>query len=241
MMNDIHERFEQVMARIERAARRVGRSSGEARLIVVTKGHPAEVAAAAIAAGAQHIGENYVEEGLGKKLALPASNKVGWHMIGHVQSRKAAQVCEYFDYLHSLDGLKLAQRLDRFAGETERILPALLEINVSGEDSKTGLAGWDEAHWPVLADELAAILDLPRLEILGLMTMPPFAESPEAARPFFRKLRRLRDYLSQRLPGSAWGELSMGMSGDFEVAVEEGATWVRVGTAIVGPRPARKD
>lgn len=236
-MESIAERFEQALERMEKAARRSGRKADEVRLIVVTKAHPADVVAAAVAAGARHIGENYVEEALAKQRALPRQLDVQWHMIGHVQSRKAAAVAEYFDYLHSLDSLKLAQRLDRFAAEQGRILPVLLECNVSGEESKSGFAAWDENRWPELREQAEQIVALTHLQVRGLMTMPPFSEDADAARPYFRRLRRLRDYLAACLPAAGWAELSMGMSADFEVAIEEGATWVRVGTAIVGPRP----
>jgi pyridoxal phosphate enzyme (YggS family) len=158
-------------------------------------------------------------------------------MIGHIQSRKAKAVCQSFDYTHSLDSLKLANRLDRFAAEEGRSLPVLLECNVSGEESKTGWPAWQEAEWGNLAEALAPLFDLTHLQMHGLMTMPPFFEDAERARPYFQRLRRLRDFLAERYPGADWSELSMGMSADFQVAVEEGATLVRVGTAIVGPRP----
>jgi hypothetical protein len=157
-------------------------------------------------------------------------------MIGHVQSRKAQLVAVNFNFLHSLDGLKLAGRLDRFCAEARHVLPTLLEFNVGGEDSKSGWSAWDEAQWPTLLDEIAPVIALPNLQIRGLMTMPPLGQTAEFSRPFFQKLKRLQAYLSSQFPNTDFSELSMGTSSDYEVAVQEGATLVRVGTAIVGPR-----
>ena len=157
-------------------------------------------------------------------------------MIGHLQSRKARQVCEYFTCLHSLDSLKLAERLDRFAEDLGRKLPVFLECNVSGEQTKFGYPAWREETWQVLAGVFAQFLELSHLQVRGLMTMAPFFDEPEPARPYFQRLGRLQAFLIKRLPQTDWGELSMGMSGDFTVAVQEGATLVRVGTAIMGAR-----
>jgi hypothetical protein len=209
----------------------------------------------AVAAGLRVFGENYAEEGLAKIVATAkilstaksqstAAPEIEWHMIGHIQGRKAALVSEHYHFIHSLDSLKLAERLNRFAGQFGRRLPALLECNVSGEESKFGFPAWEERAWPELAAQFEALLALPNLEIRGLMTMAPVFDAPEQARPVFRKLRRLGESLSERLPQASWSELSMGMSGDFEAAVQEGATLVRVGTAILGPRtvnPAQGD
>jgi pyridoxal phosphate enzyme (YggS family) len=236
IVEKIRANYQHVLEQIGAAAAGVGRDPGQVRLVVVTKGHPLETVASAIRAGARRLGENYVDEGQEKILALDA-DQVEWHMIGHIQSRKARAVCQYFDWVHTIDSLKLASRLDRFAAEESRILPVLLECNVSGEASKSGWAAWQDAEWGQLADALAPLFDLSNLQVHGLMTMPPFFEDPEQARPFFQRLRRLRDFLADRFPGTDWPELSMGMSADFQVAVEEGATLVRVGTAILGPRP----
>jgi pyridoxal phosphate enzyme (YggS family) len=138
--------------------------------------------------------------------------------------------------VHSLDSIQLATRLDRFAGELNRRLPILLECNISGETSKFGFNAWDENQWERLADQVQQIWELPNLELRGLMTLAPYFENPERARPFFVKMSRLRDNLTRKLPPTSVGELSMGMSGDFEVAVQEGATIVRIGQAILGPR-----
>jgi pyridoxal phosphate enzyme (YggS family) len=229
--------YQRALERVAAAAARVGRSAGETRVVVVTKGQPVQAAQAAVAAGAHALGENYVEEALPKMLALSGTAGVAWHMIGHVQSRKAQTVAERFDLVHSLDSVKLAARLDRFAGESGRRLPVLLECNVSGEASKSGWPAWEEENWGELAAAIAPVLDLPSLEVRGLMTMPPYSPDPQAARPYFQRLRRLKLALARRLPAVNWAELSMGMSADFEVAVEEGATLVRIGTAILGERP----
>ncbi len=233
----IAENFHRIRERVIQIAQRAGRQADEVRLIVVTKGHPLPAVRAVVAAGARHLGENYIQEAVAKIAALPDA-AVTWHMIGHVQSRKARSVVEHFAWLHSLDRPKLASRLSRFALEFERDLPVLLECNVSGEASKSGWPAWSEADWPALAEALAPVLALPRLDVRGLMTMPPFTPDPEDARPYFQRLRRLRDFLAERFPEYSWSELSMGMSHDFEIAIQEGATMVRVGTAIMGPRPA---
>jgi hypothetical protein len=225
------------MDRIHDAAVSAGRETQSVRLVVVTKAHPVEVALAAVKAGARLLGENYVEEAEGKILSISGEHGVEWHMIGHIQSRKARRVCELFQYVHSLDSLHLANRLDRFAEELAIRMPVLLECNVSGEESKTGFPAWDEHLWADLAQQARQIGELPNLELHGLMTMAPYYDEPERARPFFRKLVRVRDYLSKDLPQVSWSELSMGMSGDFEVAIQEGATIVRVGQAILGHRP----
>ncbi|MCU0487877.1 MAG: YggS family pyridoxal phosphate-dependent enzyme [Anaerolineales bacterium] len=227
--------YQRVLDKIAAACRAAGRSVESVRLVVVTKGHGLDAVERVVAAGARCLGENYVEEASEKihRLAVPG---VDWRMIGHVQSRKANQVAELFAACDSLDSLKLAERLDRFAGQAGRRLPVLLECNVSGETTKFGWPAWVEDRWPELAGSLAALLDLEHLEIQGLMCMPPYFDQPELARPFFQRLRRLQAFLSARLPQSDWRELSMGMSGDYEVAIQEGATQVRVGTAILGQR-----
>jgi len=208
----------------------------EIRLVVVTKTQPIEIIQAALEAGIRIFGENYPEEGVMKIQSLPPQSGVEWHMIGHVQSRKARLVTEHFALLHSLDSLKLARRLDRFAAQQNRVLPVLLEFNVGGEESKSGWDATQETPWNTLHPEIAELLDLPNLSVHGLMTMPPLGMDPEESRRFFIRLRLLRDHLATNFPQADWHELSMGTSTDFEVAVEEGATLVRVGTAIVGAR-----
>ena len=232
----IRERIGRVMERIYDAGKRSGRNPEEIRLVLVTKTHPVETIQAAIVAGARYLGENYAEEAVGKIQAVREPHDLEWHMIGHVQSRKADLVCQHFHYLHSLDSLKLAIRLNRFLQEQGRILPALLECNTSGESTKYGWEIVREDQWGNLLAELREVVDLSNLKVQGLMTMAPFLESPEQARPFFNRLRRFQAFLKKNIPQISWTELSMGMSSDFEVAVEEGATWVRIGQAILGPR-----
>ncbi len=234
---DIRANYEHILERMERAARDSGRRGDAVRLVVVTKKQPVETIRAAVEAGARWLGENYAEEALPKILALSAEKGVEWHMIGHVQSRKAGLIGQHFDWVHSLDSVKLAERLDRFAGEAGRTLPVLLELNIGEEESKSGWKAADQAQWPALLPEIARILPLAHLKVVGLMTMPPLFPHPEQSRPYFRRLAALRDYLSVQLPGVDLRELSMGTSADFEVAIQEGATIVRVGQAILGPRP----
>lgn len=231
----IAHNYQRVLEKISAACRAAGRSEASVRLVVVTKGHGIDAVERVVAAGARSLGENYVEEASQKIDRLPVTG-VEWRMIGHVQSRKANRVAELFAACDSLDSLKLAERLDRFAEQAGRRLPVLLECNVSGEATKFGWPAWAEDRWPELADSIAALLDQKHLEIQGLMCMPPYFDQPELARPFFQRLRRLQVYLSACLPQVNWRELSMGMSGDYEVAIQEGATQVRVGTAILGQR-----
>ena len=228
--------YQLILERIASAAQSIGRKPDQVRLMVVTKGHPLEAVQAVVAAGARLLGENYVDEALVKMQALSSYPGIEWHMIGHVQSRKAELVSQNFSCVHSVDSLKLANRLNRYTSGGNHRLPVLLECNVSGEESKFGWDAWDERQWNALTKEIAPILDLPGLDVLGLMTMPPFFLNPEEARPYFQKLRRLQMYLKERFSTFSWEELSMGMSGDFEVAIQEGATIVRVGTAILGER-----
>jgi pyridoxal phosphate enzyme (YggS family) len=232
----IRENYLNTLNQIAAAARKSSRSPNEVRLVVVTKSQPLEVVAAAIEAGVKVLGENYPEEGVMKIQSLSGQTGVEWHMIGHVQSRKARLVADNFALLHSLDSLKLAQRLDRFAAERGRILPVLLEFNVGSEQSKFGWNASDQSRWDAFIPEIASLLDLPNLRVHGLMTMPPLGMEPEDSRHFFQRLRQLRDHLALQFPRTDWRELSMGTSADYEVAVEEGATLVRVGTAIVGIR-----
>jgi PLP dependent protein len=232
----IKENFLKTLDQIAKAAVTVGRDSKEIKLVVVTKTQPVEVVRAVVEAGAEYLGENYAEEAVQKIEVLPLKYKVQWHMIGHVQSRKAALICEYFDYLHSLDSLKLAERLDRLAAERKRRLTVLLELNLGGEESKFGWPIWEEENWDSILDEINKVAALPNLWVKGLMGMAPFFDDPEDARPFYRRLRLFRDFLQVRVPQLDLTELSMGMSGDFEIAVQEGATWVRIGQKILGPR-----
>jgi pyridoxal phosphate enzyme (YggS family) len=237
LSSSIRERYLHTLDRISIAETRAGRAAGSTRLVVVTKTQSVETIRAALEAGVKILGENYPEEAAEKIRAIGATG-AEWHMIGHVQSRKADLIPANFALMHSLDSLKLANRLERFAAENP--LPVLLEFNVGGEESKSGWQAADESRWNEFLPEIDMMLKLPHLTIRGLMTMPPLFDDPEQTRPHFQKLRRLRDFFKQNFPAVDWSELSMGTSADFVAAVEEGATLVRVGTAIVGPRPPKR-
>jgi len=236
LVESIRGRYISTREKIASAAIRGGRDPNSIKLVVVTKSQPPEVVQAAIEAGVRILGENYAEEGAAKIQAVGNRSAVEWHMIGHVQSRKAQTVVRNFDFMHSLDGLKLAGRLDRFSAEAGRILPVLLEFNVGGEESKSGWPAWDETRWPSLLEDIDAITRLRNLNVRGLMSMPPIGDSAEESRPYFRKMVGLQQVLSSQFPQVDFSQLSMGTSLDYEIAVEEGATLVRIGTAIVGPR-----
>ena len=249
---DIAANLISIRERIAAAARRAGRSPDEVTLLAVSKTHSVGLIAQALAAGQRDFGENLIEEAWVKfgdphsaaALEMPLSSlqtpqagppeavaRPRLHLIGPIQSRKAALAVACRPALiHAVDRLKIARRLDRFAAEADLTLEVLLEVNVAGEASKFGFSaeGVDR--------EAEAILALTHLRVRGLMTIPPYEPDPEAARPHFAALRRLRDQLAQRFPQADWRALSMGMSHDFETAIEEGATIVRVGTAIFGRR-----
>jgi pyridoxal phosphate enzyme (YggS family) len=242
-MTDIAHNLARVQERIAQAALRVGRDPAEVTLVAVTKTFPAEAVVAAYQAGLRHFGENRVEEAITKIPAVHAAipgDPPTWHMVGHVQSRKARAVVAHFDCVHSVDRLKVARRLSRFAQEAGRTLSVLLECNVSGEEAKFGfdLSGWqgdDTRRNPFFA-AVEQILALPALAVQGLMTMAPLVADPETVRPVFASLRGLLDALRDGFPAQDWRHLSMGMTDDFEVAIEEGATMVRIGRAVFGPR-----
>ena len=236
LVQSIRERYLHTLDEISVAAHTAGRDPSSVKLVVVTKSQPVDVVQAVIEAGAQILGENYPEESVKKLQLLRHFSAVEWHMIGHVQSRKAQLITGNFNLLHSLDSLKLATRLNRFCIEAGQTLPVLLEFNTGGEESKSGWRASDENNWPALVDEIVSVAALPNLQVRGLMTMPPLGETGEFSRPFFQKLRRLQEYFSVQLPSVNFSELSMGTSSDYVTAIEEGATFVRVGTAIVGPR-----
>jgi pyridoxal phosphate enzyme (YggS family) len=224
-------RFADVRARIAGAARRCGRDPEEVTLIAISKTHPASLIKELVKLGATDLGENRVQEAEGK---IPEVERTSarWHLVGHLQANKARRALSLFDVLHSLDSIDLARRLDRLCVEVGRgSLPLLIQVDLGHEETKSGI---DEQELPQLTEILQ---QLDRLELIGLMTLPPFFDDPEQARPYFRRLRELRDKLaSNGVFGDRKGELSMGMTHDFEVAIEEGATMVRVGTAIFGER-----
>jgi hypothetical protein len=236
-MDDLETNLRSVADRLAAAARRVGRDPAEITLVAVSKYQPPAVIRAAYELGLRHFGENRIDEALAKAADLP--DDITWHMIGHVQSRQAKRLLPLFSLVHSVDSVKLARRLEGLCAEQDRRLSVLLEFNVSGETSKYGFVA---DRWPVDAGQRRAVLDsieemagLPHLDIRGLMTMAPIVAEAEEARPWLARLRELRDDLAATFPAIHWSELSMGMTDDFEVAIEEGATLVRVGRAIFAP------
>jgi pyridoxal phosphate enzyme (YggS family) len=229
----IAENLAQVRERLDAAAHRTGRRSEDIALMSVSKTFPTERIREAYDAGLRLFGENRVQEFGGKIDSLRDLDAAEWHLIGHLQTNKAAKAVELFTAVDSVDSLRLAQKLNASAQQLGKKLAVLIEINVGGEAAKSGVAPESRE----LEDLLLAAPELEHLELAGLMTVPPFANDPPEARPYFRKLRELRDQIAaRRLPAIEMRTLSMGMSHDFEVAIEEGSTCVRVGTAIFGER-----
>jgi pyridoxal phosphate enzyme (YggS family) len=232
---ELQRNLAQVEETIETACRRVQRSRSEITLIAVTKMHPAEAIAAAAELGVTHIGENKVQEFDSKQpewIPLRASHRLHAHLIGHLQSNKAARAVALFDAIDSVDSLRLAERLDAAAAALDRTLPVLIEIKLSDEEAKSGLAP-QSAELEQLLERLPS---LTHLNARGLMTVPPYLRDAEAVRPYFRQLRELRDAYAQRHPKLQLNTLSMGMTHDYAVAIEEGATEIRLGTALFGAR-----
>jgi pyridoxal phosphate enzyme (YggS family) len=236
-MSAVKENLLKVMERIEKAGRKAGRDPGEIKLVAVSKTVEVARIKEAIDAGVTILGENYVQEAQKKieeigKLACTErfgeARPVSWHLIGHLQSNKAKHVVRLFDMIHSLDSIPLAEELDRRAEQASRVIKVMIEVNLSKEETKFGT---DEEMVFSLARRVQA---LQHLSLMGLMTMPPYFDSPEMSRPYYIALRELEQKMIKE--GISMEELSMGMSNDFEIAIEEGATYVRVGTAIFGPR-----
>jgi pyridoxal phosphate enzyme (YggS family) len=232
----LRERLGALRARVEVAARRAGRDPAAVRIVGAAKRQPAARVAAAVRAGLRDLGENYIQEAVSKQaeikeiLGSDLAGTVRWHGIGHVQTNKARAAALAFDRLHTLDSLRLAAALDREAARAGRVLGALLQVNLSGEPQKSGAAA------DALPEIVAGLRGFEHVRAVGLMTMPAPDPDPEAARPAFARLQELAEALRARAGGEHLVELSMGMSDDFEVAVEEGATWIRIGTALFGPR-----
>jgi PLP dependent protein len=231
--DELAARFARVRARIAAAARQYGRSADEVKIIAISKTHPSSVIKELIDLGARDVGENRVQEAEGK-IAEVGRDAVRWHLVGHLQANKARRALDLFDVIHSLDSIDLARRLDRLCAEKQReSVSVLIQVDLGHEETKSGI---EEAALGQLAESVGSHS---RLQLIGLMTLPPFFENPEHSRPFFRRLRELRDELAGRgVFGDRKGELSMGMTHDFAVAIEEGATMVRIGTAIFGERGA---
>jgi hypothetical protein len=241
-MSDVQRALARVRERIAEACLRVNRDPLEVTLIAVSKTMPLTAIVEAVAAGQRDFGENRVEEALPKiaQAAQIAAPALRWHLVGHLQSRKARDAAGAFDLIHSVDSVKLAEKLSIRCVAGGKAQPILLECNVSGEATKNGfpLHGWerDAECLDGFAQQVAQIAALPGLHIVGLMTMAPIVEHPDQARPVFASLRALRDALRARFPALPLEHLSMGMTDDFEAAIAEGATMVRIGRAIFGPR-----
>lgn len=228
------ENLATIQERIAAAAHRAGRDPNSITLVAVSKTHPVETVLAAARQGQVNFGENRVEEALAKIQAAPHLN---WHMLGHIQSRKVKDVLAAgFALIHSVDTLRLAEKLSRAAQAANRIQPVLLECNVSGEATKSGFAAYTDEGWQAVLEEFGRLVALPSLQVRGLMTMAPWGTDHVTARPYFARLRALREAAQTRWPQAEWAELSMGMTDDFEGAIAEGATLVRVGRAIFGER-----
>ncbi|MBC7243295.1 MAG: YggS family pyridoxal phosphate-dependent enzyme [Anaerolineae bacterium] len=229
----IADNLQRVRERIARACARAGRDPDTVRLVAVSKNMPAEAVAAAYAYGVRDFGENRVEEALPKIAAvrelLGDAPAPAWHMIGHLQRRKVRDAMPAFDLVHSVDRLALAEEMEKRLSAIGKVMPVLLEIKLSHEETKWGFLPEE------VPEAVGKILELPYLRIRGLMTMAPIVPHAEEARPYFRRLRELRDALARQFPQACWDELSMGMTDDFEPAVEEGATMVRIGRAVFLP------
>jgi pyridoxal phosphate enzyme (YggS family) len=229
-MDDLVERIRQVRLQVADAATHSGRSADDVTIVAVTKTVPVERIALAYELGLKVFGENRVQEARAK-IATLQYPLIRWHLIGHLQTNKVARAVDLFDLIESVDSVRLAEALERSAAARGRTVSILLQVNVSGEASKEGVS-------PEELSQLAAeALRLPHVRVQGLMTIAPYTTQPEEVRPVFRRLRELREDLREHFPQGSWDALSMGMSNDFEVAIEEGATMVRIGRAIFGERP----
>ncbi|RNC71420.1 MAG: YggS family pyridoxal phosphate-dependent enzyme [Desulfuromonadales bacterium] len=229
----IADNLTHIRARIAAAARRAGREPADVRLVAVSKTKPAEAVDEAARAGQLIFGENYVQEFTAKAGAV--SEPVEWHFIGGLQSNKVKYLAGLVAMIHSVDRLSLAEEIDRQWGRVGAVCDVLVQVNIAGEETKSGTSS------SALVELVRRVAALPNLRVKGLMTMPPFFDDPEGARPYFRELKRLAGIVAAEvIPNVAMDELSMGMSGDFEAAVEEGATLVRVGTAVFGEREYRR-
>ncbi len=229
-MPDIKTRFLAVKNEIAEIAEKCGRNPNDIMLVAVSKRHSCELIEAGIDAGIENLGENYVKEAV-EKIETIGNESVSWHFIGHLQSNKAKHAVKYFDWIHSVDSLKLAREIDKYACKMNKIQNILMQINISSEETKSGAAEEDAI---ILAKQIGK---LPNISLQGLMGMPPFYDDPERARPYFAKLFNIRKAINEEnIEGLNLMHLSMGMSGDFKIAIEEGSTMVRIGTAIFGPR-----
>ena len=243
LIQGIKQRLEIIEANVAKAAENINRHLSDVLILAVSKRQPVGLIEAGYACGLRSFGENYVEEARVKINQLAHLRDIRWEMIGHVQSRKSGSVAENFSRVHSLDSLKLARKLNSALSEQVKSQPleVFLQLNVSGEASKEGLPAWRKDQWEALLPIVTEIIAYGSLRLTGLMTMPPLFEEPELSRPFFQTLRQARDYLNQQIPGLGLTELSMGTSADYCVAVEEGASIIRIGQALLGPRNYPRD
>lgn len=226
-----------VKERIEKAAARARRNPSEIKLVAVSKAQPVEKIRAAIETGLTVFGENYPEESEPKILAVQNDfPHIEWHMIGHLQSRKTDLVCKYFSMMHSLDSVYLAEKLNLHLESYHKKLPVLLEVNIGDEESKSGWIANVPQDWEKLVADSNRIMQFECLNVEGLMIIPPLSDDKENSRAYFVKLRLLQEFLRSKSPACPWNELSMGTSFDYEVAIEEGATLVRIGEGIFGKR-----
>jgi len=233
--NTLGQNLEIVRERIIRAAIKSGRDPDDITLVVVTKGHSAVVIKALYELGVRQIGESYLKEALFKQELL-GDYEIDWHMIGSIQSGKVRQIANSFNTVHSVDRISLANNLEQRALQIPKNISVYLELNLSGEKTKSGWSIKDEADYPQLIEDVKEINRMSALTINGIMTMAPYSSNPEDSRQYFQKMRFIRDVLMDEFPQENITGLSMGMSGDFEVAIEEGATVLRIGTAIIGER-----
>ena len=233
----IKDRYEEILEKISSNAKKCGRKPEDVHLLVVTKGQTSEKIRQVINAGARYLGENYPEETHVKILELQqVADDVEWHMIGHLQSRKIKFVVEHFSMIHSIDRESIALDLDRALAGRNKSLGALVELNLTGEESKQGFSAVDESKWSEVIDSIYKLKSCEKLNLDGFMTMPPLDMNPENSRPIFAKCRRFLEEYQRRTSEKQVNQLSMGTSIDYEVAIQEGATFVRVGQAIMGER-----
>ena len=233
-MTDIARNIQEIRERISRAASASNRPSEAITLLAITKTFPAEIITEAIAAGLSQFGENRVQEAEAKIAHFQETPSLKWHLVGHLQSNKASSAARLFDIVHSVDSIRIAEKLDQAARETAKVLPVLLQVKLEEEETKSG------AHAEEIRSIIASMAEFSALRLDGLMTIPPYSENPEEARPYFIRLRELSESLESEQAGCLGRRhLSMGMSDDFEIAIQEGATIVRIGTALFGDRSSR--
>jgi len=236
LREEIQTRLTEIKKRIVHACKASGRDPNEVQILAISKRQPIEVIQAAHNVGILSFGESYVQEALQKMKVLDGVSDLHWEMVGHIQSRKARQVAESFDRIHSLDSLNLAERLSRFRPQELKPLEVYLEVNLANEESKSGFKAEKQQDWQDLLPIVKTIGQLPRIKLVGLMAMPPLFDDPQQSRPYFHSLKRLKEFLNEQFPTLNMSGLSAGTSGDYEVAIEEGATVIRIGEALLGPR-----